>query len=274
MNTLYLYDGDKQTYQIAVTLSSILSMGKYASYDASPAWDRYGRIVFIMGPGQEMFSHFPVWSKKTAGKSLIFLWNGMQNTYMDRVVAAVQAQLGCTFDLTAFISAEDFLDDTLEAAERIRALTPPPQADDATLQAMEDFLRSHNTGVLASGAAQDVRATPIEYLYFQKKLYFFSEGGEKFFNLYRNPHAAFAVCDAFTDVRHLGGLQIEGKVRFLEPGEDDYAAAAAAKGIAPERLKAMPVILHVIELTPQRLTFLWSGFAAQKKALRQVYTLQ
>lgn len=272
MNTLYLYDGDVQTKKIAVMLSRMVSMGRYLPYDSQTIdWTRYGRVVFIFCPKQQMFTRLASWREKLAGKKLVLLYAGTEAAYVADMTAAVQAHLDQPLALTAFISAENAAADTIAMAQQLRNETESAQNDPAAVKAMEDFLQSHNTGVLATGSDSGLRATPLEYLYFQKKLYFFSEGGEKFIHLCQNPRAAFAVFEPFTDAAHLAGLQIEGPVRFFEPGDATYEKVAAAKGIAPGRLEKMAVLLHLIELQPKRLTFLWSGFLKEKKAIRQIY---
>ena len=71
-NTLCIYDGDAQTRQIACLVGSVLSMSAYASYTGTWDWERYERIVFIMGPRQAMFSHFAVWQPALQHKELAF----------------------------------------------------------------------------------------------------------------------------------------------------------------------------------------------------------
>ncbi len=271
-NTLCIYDGDVQTRQIACLVGSVLSMSAYASYTETWDWERYERIVFIMGPRQAMFSHFAVWQPALQHKELAFLWNDFQNIYTERIAAAIEARLDRPLDVTAFISSENWLDDTIRAAQAIQARDKGQgNPDEAVLQAMEAFLAGHNTGVLSTGWGQEVHGTPIEYVYEKGTFYFFSEGGRKFINLYRNRHAAFSVCDAFTDVQHLAGLQAEGSVRFIEPDDEAYPRIAARKGIAPQRLAAMPVVLHVIALDVAQMSFVWSGFLKAGRSLRQTY---
>lgn len=271
-NTLCIYDGDAQTRQIACLVGSVLSMSAYASYTETWDWERYERIVFIMGPRQAMFSHFAVWQPALQHKELAFLWNDFQNIYTERIAAAIEARLGRPLDMTAFVSSENWLDDTIRAAQAIQAREKGQgNSDEAVLQAMETFLAGHNTGVLSTGWGQEVHGTPIEYVYEKGTFYFFSEGGRKFINLYRNRHAAFSVCDAFTDVQHLAGLQAEGSVRFIEPDDEAYPRIAVLKGIAPQRLAAMPVVLHVIALDVAQMSFVWSGFLKTGRSLRQTY---
>ncbi len=42
------------------------------------------------------------------------------------------------------------------------------------------FLNEHNTCTLGTASEGQVRCTPIEYNFVDEKLYFFSEGGQKF----------------------------------------------------------------------------------------------
>ncbi|WP_298589874.1 pyridoxamine 5'-phosphate oxidase family protein [uncultured Megasphaera sp.] len=271
-NTLCIYDGDAQTRQIACLVGSVLSMSAYVSYTEKWDWERYERIVFVMGPRQAMFSHFAVWQPALQHKKLAFLWNDFQNIYSERIAAAIEARLDRPLDVTAFVSSENWLDDTIRAAQAIQAREKGQgHSDEVVLQAMENFLAGHNTGVLSTGWGQEIHGTPMEYVYEKGTFYFFSEGGRKFIYLYRNRHAAFSVCDAFTDVQHLAGLQAEGRVRFIEPDDEAYPRIAALKGIAPQRLAAMPVVLHVIALDVTRMTFVWSGFLKTRRALRQTY---
>lgn len=270
MNTLYLYE-DEATLKIALMVSRMVGMGACAFYESPPSWQRYGQVVLVMGERGDMLSSLPEWRESLSGKALILLLTAKTETRDG--LAAVGEGLERSVAASFFISSENFLEDTIEAARRLKVLWPEPFADEESVQAMEDFLAHHNTGVLTTGSGHSLRATPIEYVFVGQKLYFFSEGGEKFIHLYRNPRAAFAVFDAFTDTAHLGGLQIEGSIRLMQSRDPAYQAAAAAKGISEKRLAAMAVVLHGIELTPQRMTFVWSGFARRKQPLRQTWCI-
>lgn len=137
-NTLCIYDGDAQTRQIACLVGSVLSMSAYASYTETWDWERYERIVFIMGPRQAMFSHFAVWQPALQHKELAFLWNDFQNIYTERIAAAIEARLDRPLDVTAFVSSENWLDDTICAAQAIQAREKGQgNPDEAVLQAME-----------------------------------------------------------------------------------------------------------------------------------------
>ena len=272
MNTLYLYEDDVSE-KIARMVSPMVGMGACASYKSPRPWQHYGQVVLILGERGSLLSSLGEWREALSRKSVILVAAVKTDADWKEGLRAVEEGLGRSLTASFRLSRENFLEDAIEAARHIKALRPEPLADEEALQAMEDFLVRHNTGVLTTGSDGILRATPIDYVFVQQKLYFFSEGGEKFIHLYRNPQAAFAVFDSFTDVRHLGGLQIEGSVRLLEGDDPAYVTAAAAKGISQKRLDSLAVTLHGIELTPRRLTFVWSGFAERKQPLRQIYYL-
>ena len=53
-----------------------------------------------------------------------------------------------------------------------------------------NFLRTHDTGVLATGEENKMRATPIEYVIYDGAFYCFSEGGHKFSYMWKNKRAS------------------------------------------------------------------------------------
>ncbi|MFA9398228.1 MAG: flavodoxin domain-containing protein, partial [Clostridiaceae bacterium] len=65
------------------------------------------------------------------------------------------------------------------------------------LYEVEDYLRRHNTCTLCTASSIGVRGTPIEYNYFNKSLYFISEGGEKFANILLNKNVSVTLYDNY-----------------------------------------------------------------------------
>ena len=66
--------------------------------------------------------------------------------------------------------------------------------DRDTLKAMaEEYIQANNTCALATGTGEFVRCTPIEYSYHDGCFWMFSEGGEKFRALARNPQVCLTV---------------------------------------------------------------------------------
>ncbi|MCI1749912.1 MAG: pyridoxamine 5'-phosphate oxidase family protein [Megasphaera cerevisiae] len=271
-NTLFIYDGDQVTRRVACIMASIVSMSRYAAYGDDISFEQYRRIIFVISTKKNMLSQMTRLQKQIAGQPVGLIAVGVEKVYMDEVSDLVQQKLNQGLDFTAFVSQEHYVNEAVAAAEKIvQKVSLQDVHDTAVFQAIEAFLLKHNTGVLATGWEGQVWSTPIEYMYYEGKIYMFSEGGKKFSNLYRNNQVSFSVFDPFIDFSHLAGLQIDGKARMIEPDDEEYALLAAAKGIAGNRLKKMPVILHIIEITPVQGVFLWAGFGKIKKAVRQIY---
>ncbi|MEA5040470.1 MAG: flavodoxin domain-containing protein [Clostridiaceae bacterium] len=133
----------------------------------------------------------------------------------------------------------------------------------------EEFLLSHNTCTLCTGHDHEVRATPIEYMYLDKALYFFSEGGEKFAHILVNPQVSVAVYDSYAGFQKLGGLQITGTAEIIRRESEEYAKAAAKKGINPEKLKALPAALNMFKVCPESCEFLSSKLGRDGYEVRQ-----
>lgn len=141
------------------------------------------------------------------------------------------------------------------------------------LDVIKKFLTSHNTCVLCTGCSDRVRATPIEYLYFEGTLYFLSEGGEKFAFLRFNPDACAAVYDAYTGFQNLGGLQVQGCVQMVPLFCDEYNRVAAEKGLNAANMQKLPVTLHMFKLLPERFELLDSALSKNSYSARQVLEL-
>lgn len=135
--------------------------------------------------------------------------------------------------------------------------------------AVEGYLNAHHICVLATGHGDRVRATPVDYLFEDGKVYIYSEGGEKFAHLLRNPAAAIAVYTEYTSMEDIAGLQVEGRAEVLRPGAAGHAEALALRKIDPARLRAANVELNVIRITPERAEFLNAAFKREGYAMKQ-----
>lgn len=109
-------------------------------------------------------------------------------------------------------------------------------------------LAARSTCTLCTGHGDAVRATPIEYLLLDGRLYLFSEGGEKFAHLFANPCVSVAVYDPFVSMSTLFGLQLTGSATLVEAWSAEYVRALTAKGLAPERIRALPVLIHQVRI--------------------------
>jgi len=128
------------------------------------------------------------------------------------------------------------------------------------LNRMEEFILAHNTCALATGCGDFVRCTPIEYSYQDRKFWMFSEGGLKFHALEKNANVCLAIFDSYTGFGKLGGMQISGTAKIVEPWSEKYLDLLALKKIPAESLKKLPQTLHLIQVTPVRIDFLCSEF--------------
>ncbi len=271
MNTLFVHDGSPEGVQAARIMSGVAGMSSYIAYGAAASYERYGRIICIASLTADytgMLLALRQQRKHALGLVLI----GDLQEQLERARCQLQAASSAALSYAACIVSTRLVEDAIQAAEGLTAMdTPSSVQDPDVLQAMEQFLQAHNTCVLATASQGTVRSTPIEYIYYEGKICMFSEGGKKVANIYRHPQVSVSVFDPYSGFERLAGLQIDGTCRILEPADTAYAPIAAAKGLTAERLAAMPVILHILEITPAEGIFLWAGFVKQKKSVRQVY---
>ena len=144
------------------------------------------------------------------------------------------------------------------------------KADTETVRAQaEKFIHSHNTCALATGFGADVRCTPIEYTYLEGCFWLLSEGGEKFRNLKNNKRVSLAIYDAYKGFNDLGGMQITGEARLIEPWSAEYLALLKFKNISPAALRKLDHPMYLIQITPLSIEFLSSGFKQLGVAARQ-----
>lgn len=109
---------------------------------------------------------------------------------------------------------------------------------------IDDFLISHNTCTLATGAEGFVRATPIEYMYINNNLYFLTEGGMKFYGILQNPNISICVYGDYTSMNNLKGLQITGQATIINRESNEYAEVIKYKKISIENIKNLDVNMN------------------------------
>lgn len=141
------------------------------------------------------------------------------------------------------------------------------------LDKIEKFILSHNTCALATGCGNFVRCTPIEYNYKNEKFWMFSEGGLKYHALEKNKNVCLAIYDSYAGFDKLGGMQVTGTAKLIEPWSKEYLDLLKLKKIAAEALKKLPHTMNLIQITPIRIDFLWSGFRKLGFDSRQHITL-
>ncbi|MHC1723825.1 MAG: flavodoxin domain-containing protein [Aminipila sp.] len=135
---------------------------------------------------------------------------------------------------------------------------------------IDDFIISHNTCSLATGQCDNIRATPIEYLYKNNCIYMFSEGGEKFANILLNPNVSVCIYDAYKSMGELGGMQITGVAEIIDTNTDEYLTVLSYKGLTPDKIYSLPVALNLIKIQMQKVEFLWSEFSRLGYSAKQI----
>lgn len=168
------------------------------------------------------------------------------------------------------------LEEVLEYALELKNIRDNllPAMPTAELQeAVERFLKSHNTCTLSTSFQERVRSTPIEYTYHQGHLYLLSEGGEKFANLLRNNQVSVAVYEDYTTMNNLAGMQISGEASLVET-EDEYQDIISMKGLNVNMIRNLPFNMNIIKIKVNRIEFLYSEFARKGYGTKQILNFQ
>ncbi len=131
------------------------------------------------------------------------------------------------------------------------------------------FLNEHNTCTLGTASEGQVRCTPIEYNFVDEKLYFFSEGGQKFRGLKENKHVGVAVYEPYNGFSNLKSLQIEGTADLVEPFSDEYLKLMEHKKIPVEAMKKLPHPMNLIRVVPESFDYLDSDLKKEDLSSRQ-----
>ena len=130
---------------------------------------------------------------------------------------------------------------------------------------VEAFLAEKSVCALATGAGDFVRCTPLEYSYHDGALWIFTEGGEKFVGLAKNPNVCAAVFDQNPGFGSLKSVQVTGTVEVVEPMSETYLAHAEVKKIpvaALQKLADQGQPMHLLHIEPTRVDALFSEFKA------------
>lgn len=136
---------------------------------------------------------------------------------------------------------------------------------------LEEFLNCHNTCTLSTACDGRVRGTPIEYIYKDGHIYFFSEGGEKFANILLNENVSISIYDDYENMTKLAGVQISGKASIVKYGEKEYCKIAQMKGFKVEQLLQLPIKMNIIKVKLERAEFLYSKFKTMGYDTKQIY---
>lgn len=208
-------------------------------------------------------------SKKTALFEASDVVNAKKN------LDILKKELGKNVLYSGFIDKSMSLKDISNQVVRVKRIFK--DSSDMPLKMLKDeickFLISHNTCTLCTGGGTNVRATPIEYIYFNGSIYFISEGGEKFANIYSNMSVSTAIYEDYKDFKSLKGLQVSGKAVLIEPFSREYTLVFQKKNINMESIKKMPIVMNMLKLVPERYEVLSSEFAKKGYSPKQTINL-
>ena len=141
--------------------------------------------------------------------------------------------------------------------------------EEALRAAVEDYIRANNTCALATAAGDFVRCTPLEYVYYKKNFWIFSEGGEKFYALEKNKNVCLVIFDKYEGFGKLKGMQVTGIAELVKPFSGEYAELAEVRKIPLKTLEKMPHPMNLIRIIPKKIEFLNSDFKKDGADSRQ-----
>ncbi|OPY32465.1 MAG: Flavodoxin domain protein [Methanomassiliicoccales archaeon PtaU1.Bin124] len=150
-----------------------------------------------------------------------------------------------------------------------RDLIDSDMDENSRRQAVEGYLRSRSTCVLATHSEFGIRATPLEYHYFEGAMYILTEGGEKMAHLMLRPDVSVAVNDEFKGKGSLFGLQLRGRAEIITPSSSSYDQALKDSGYDPCRLRKLPFDMCLIKIDIIEAELLSSALQRSGRAIRQ-----
>ena len=141
---------------------------------------------------------------------------------------------------------------------------------EAALAHILKFINNHNTCALATGTGDYVRCTPIEYTFMDGEFYLYSEGGDKFIGLEKNPNVSLAVFEYYGDKNDSHGLQVMGEATLYPPRCELFKKVLEFKGIPYDVKKAAKVDVALIRITPKVYEMYDTDFVKAGFDVRQI----
>jgi uncharacterized protein YhbP (UPF0306 family) len=121
-------------------------------------------------------------------------------------------------------------------------------------QEILQYLKKNRFCVLCTFSSKDLRATPVRYWSDDLKINIFSEKfTAKFKLLEKNPKVSLGI---YTARRPLKGLQLWGKAEVITYGDPRHETHLPSQVKKNPRLKGMRKILHLIQITPNKIVML------------------
>ena len=149
----------------------------------------------------------------------------------------------------------------LAAKYREIIYTPSKKADDKIIdESISKFLLAHNTCALATTDGENVRVTPIEYIYYKNSLYFITEGGLKFKGILQNSNISVCIYEEFKGMNNIKGLQITGKASVIDIGNEEYKEVLVKRNLKYENITKIPINMNMVKMEISKYEFLNSEF--------------
>ncbi len=180
--------------------------------------------------------------------------------------------VGCTLESSSTFDMGTFGSLALEI-KSIKDEVQKVMPKEELIKHAEDFINKHNTCTLATGHGGAVRATPIEYSYFQGCLYIISEGGEKFSNIIVNSKVSIGIFDEYKGMDKLSGMQLSGTAELIEIGSGEYIKVLELKNISYDKIKCLPIALNLLKINISKIEFLCSAFSGLGYDIKQICTI-
>lgn len=182
------------------------------------------------------------------------------------------ARFGMTLEDKGNFDIVNLTDIAEKLASKFR-VPEKPMPSDVLKDNIVAFIKAHNTLTLATGKADWVRCTPLEYIYLNDMFYIITEGGLKYKGLWQNEHISAAIYDDYHSMADLKGMQITGKASFVEMNSAEYQQVLLQKKLPLKKLEALPINLYLIRITPEKYEILNSDFKKDDFDVKQVLTL-
>lgn len=275
------FDGNKDHYETIVICTPIYSekvdenITLFVSEHKD--WLKQKKVVLIcsclaenkgneyLKPLQDIIGESVLFKKTIGGELIIDKLTDSDYCSMKHFsdITGFKLEDSITFDQNKFIELALLIKENKDEGKKILV-------EKLRKQYMDEFIKSHNTCTLATGHGSNVRATPIEYTYYNDNIYLLSEGGEKYANLLINPNVSIGIYDAYKSMSELSGMQIMGVAEMIEIGSDEYINVLKQNNLQLDNIISLPVSLNLIKINIKKIEFLWSDFAKLKVDLKQI----
>lgn len=222
--------------------------------------------IEIIKPFEEMLGDSVIWSGVTLGRITINKLDEYDKNELEKFYRIT----GTPFEDNDGISIEKIVNFSLKIKdEREKRIDAPSSAD--LRESIKNFMKEHNTCVLATGFKTNIRSTPIEYTYNDGNIYIISEGGEKFANIALNKKVSISIFNQYTGMNNLMGLVLTGNAQIIDRDSEAYQKVIEEKNISYQKIMELPFYLNILKIELEKAEFLSSNFILEGYNSKQIY---